>query len=93
MLGAVKLTRNADPDKYKCSGYGIGFDLRSKFSLRDDSMGKNVTFFGVDMSSYVHTDNKKKNILIPGNGTTQGLDIIAELNVQLIFQDQIENFV
>ena len=26
LFGSVKLTKNADPDKYKYSGYGIGFD-------------------------------------------------------------------
>ena len=30
-FGAVKLTKNADPDKYSYSGYGIGFDLRALF--------------------------------------------------------------
>ena len=30
-------------------------------------------FFGVDMSSSVHVDNKKKDILILGKGPTQGL--------------------
>ena len=40
MFGAVKLTKNADPDKYKYSGYGIGFDLQSEFLLPDGSMGK-----------------------------------------------------
>ena len=29
LFGAVKLTKNAYPDKYKSSGYGIGFDSRS----------------------------------------------------------------
>ena len=51
LFGAVNLTNNADPDKYKYSGYGIGFDSRSKFSLHDDSMGKNVVVFEFDMSS------------------------------------------
>ena len=37
-------------------------------------MGKNVIISGVDMSSSVHDDNKKKNILILGIGPTQGLD-------------------
>ena len=37
-------------------------------------MGKNVIIFGVDMSSSVHIDNKKKDILILGKGPTQGLD-------------------
>ena len=26
LFGAVNLTKNADIDRYKCSGYGIGFD-------------------------------------------------------------------
>ena len=29
-------------------------------------MGKNVIIFGVDMISFVHIDNKNKNILILG---------------------------
>ena len=28
LFGAVKLTKNADIDKYKYSGYGIGFDSK-----------------------------------------------------------------
>ena len=46
LFGSVKLTKNADLDKYKYSGYGIGFDLRSEFSLPDGSMRKNVIIFG-----------------------------------------------
>ena len=38
------------------------------------SFGKNVVIFGADMSSSVHIDNKKKFILIPGKGPTNGLD-------------------
>ena len=30
-FGSVKLTKNADLDKYKYTGYGIGFDSRSEF--------------------------------------------------------------
>ena len=37
-------------------------------------MGKNVIIFGADMSSSMHTDNKNKDILILGEGPTQGLD-------------------
>ena len=39
-------------------------------------MGKNVIIFGADMSSSVHVDNKGKDILILGEGPTQGLDDI-----------------
>ena len=37
-------------------------------------MEKNVIIFGVDMSSSVRVDNKKKDILILGKGPTQGLE-------------------
>ena len=37
-------------------------------------MGKNVIIFGRDISSSVDIDNKNKNILILGEGPTQGLD-------------------
>ena len=32
-FGAFKITKNADLDKYVYTGYGIGFDSRSEFSL------------------------------------------------------------
>ena len=74
LFGFVKLTNNADPDKYWYSGYGIGFDSRLKLSFTDGSMGKNVIIFWADMNSSVHIDNENKNILILGYGSTQGLD-------------------
>ena len=63
LFGSVKLTMNSDLDKYKYSDYGVGFDSRSEFSFPDGSMGKNVIFFGADMSLSVHIDNKGKDIL------------------------------
>ena len=74
LFGSVKLTKNADLDKYKCSGCGIGFDSRSEFSLPDGSIGKNNIFFGADLSLSVHIDNKRKDILILNEGPNQGLD-------------------
>ena len=74
LFESVKLNKNADPDKYKYSGYSRGFDSRSEFSFTDGSMGKNVIIFGADMSSCVHVDNKKIYILILGEGPTQGSD-------------------
>ena len=61
-------------NRYVCSGCGIGFDSCSEFSLPDGRVGKNVIIFGVDMSSSVHIDYKKKDILILGFGPTHGLD-------------------
>ena len=33
LFGAVRLTKNADIDEYKYSGYGIGFDRKGTFSV------------------------------------------------------------
>ena len=54
LFGSVKLTKNADPDKYKYSGYGIGFDSCSELLFIDGGMRKNVIIFGADISSSVH---------------------------------------
>ena len=48
------------------------------------------------MSSSVHVDNKKKYILILGEGPTQGLDdttLTAEKSIQLILQSLQRKFV
>ena len=74
MFGNFKVTKNADQDKYKYSGCGIGFDSSLEFSVLHGSMSKNVIIFGVDMSSSVHIDNKRKNNRILFIGPTQGLD-------------------
>ena len=64
MFGTVKLIKTTDPDKYEYSGYDIGFDARRSFLLCDGaSFSKIVIIFGADMSSSVHIDNKKKDIL------------------------------
>ena len=72
LFGAVILTKNADIDKYKYSGYGIGVDRRSSFSFPSDEFGRNIIIFEVDMRSSAHIDNKKKLVL--GKGPTQGLE-------------------
>ena len=62
LFGAVTLTKNSDIEKYGYSGYGIGFDRRSSFSFPSGGYGQNILIFGVDMSSSLHIDNKKKDI-------------------------------
>ena len=57
-------------------------------------MEKNVIVLGADMSSSVHVDYKGKDILILGEGLTQGLDdttLTAEANVPLNLYNQIED--
>ena len=74
LFGAVTITKNADIEKYKYSGYGIGFDRRSIFPFPSGGFGQNVLIFGADMSTSIHIDNKKKDILVLGRGPMKGLE-------------------
>ena len=74
LIWKVNLNKNADPDKYKYSGYNIGFDSCSEFPFPDGSLGENVITFGADMSSFMHIDDnikdmkeQQKNQMIPIN--------------------------
>ena len=62
LFGSVKLTKNPDIDKYKYSGYGIGFDRKGEFSF-GNGFGQNVIIFEEDMSSSVHGSTKQKIFL------------------------------
>ena len=55
LFGAVSLTKHADIDQYKYSGYGIGHDRKEIFSF-----GNGFNTFGVDVSLSTKTDNRKK---------------------------------
>ena len=73
LFGAVKLTKHIDFDLYKYSRYGIGLDRKGFFSIGDE-FSTSVIIFGVDMSSFSHTDDKKKDVLTLGKGSTQALE-------------------
>ena len=60
LVEAVKLTENADRDKYGYTCYGIGFDAHSQFSLPTGEGGKNVVIFDTDKCLSTQTDNRKK---------------------------------
>ena len=70
---AVSLTKNADEEKYKYSGYGTAFYGKGRFSFPGSGYGQNVIIFGADMNSSPHIYNKGKHILILGIGPTQEL--------------------
>ena len=94
LLGAAGLTKNADIDQYKYSGYGVGFDRKNEFSF-GNGYGKNVIIFGANMNSAVHVDNKKKDILILGKGPTQGFDgttLTAEKLYPINFTEKNKKF-
>ena len=66
------MTKNADTDKYKYQGQGIGFDLSGIFSHLNGGDGK-ITF-GLDMTNSKHANNKTKYVLFLGHGLTQKID-------------------
>ena len=95
LFGSVTLTKNADFEKYKYSGYAIGFDRRSRFSFSSGGFGQNVLIFGADMSTSIHIDNKKKDILLLGRAPTQGLEstLTVEKMYSINFTVTKRNFV
>ena len=54
LFGAVTLTKNADIDKYRYSGYGIGFDRRSSSSFlgKGPTQGLEYTLTAEKMQNY-----------------------------------------
>ena len=72
------MTKNADTGNSSYSGYGIEFVARGFFSISNNSgIGQNVIIFGADMASSAHIDNKKKDFLILGKDSTDGLQDIT----------------
>ena len=96
LFGGFKFTKNADIGKYKYYRYGTGFDGHGTFSFPNGEYGCNVIIFEVDMSSSVHVDNKKKDVLILSEGPTEGLDdttLTVEKSIQSTLLKVIRNFV
>ena len=74
LFGTFSLTKNADIDQYKYSGYGIGSDRKGEISFGSKGFGRNCIILGVDMSSSSHANNKKNNILVLGKDFVQGIN-------------------
>ena len=88
------MIKNVDIDKYKYSGYGIGFDRRGNF-LVSGRFGRNLILFGVDMTSSSQADNKKKDTLILGEGPRQRLGdttLTVERNYSTNFTENDKKF-
>ena len=94
LFSAVSLIKNDDLDKYKYSGYGIGFDRHGFFSHPSGGTGRNVIIFGVDMSSSTKIDNREKYIFILGKGPQQGLEhtLSAEKMYSINFTENNKKF-
>ena len=59
LFGTVTLTKNEEIDKYGYSGYGIGYDRKSRFSFPGGEFGQNALIFGADTSSSAYISKKK----------------------------------
>ena len=71
LFGSVKLTKNADPHRYKnIMVMAQDLILVQNFHLQMEAWKKMSLLFGADMSSSVLIDNKNKAILIVGEGST-----------------------
>ena len=66
LFGKIKMTKNANADKYKYQDHGIGFDSIGTFTHPDGGTSKNVIIFRVDMTNSKHANNKTKDVLVLG---------------------------
>ena len=75
LFGAVSLTKNADINQYKYSGYDIGFDSKGEFAFGSRGFGRNCAILGVDLTnSSLHVSKRKNNILVLGKDFTQRIN-------------------
>ena len=70
----MKITKNADTNKYKYKGYGICFDGDGLFSIGNINNRRNAVIFGVHEDSVIHSNNKANNIFIMGDDFMQGIN-------------------
>ena len=64
LFETVKVSKNTDLYNYSYSEYHTRFDSHSHFSFPNFDWSINVVIFGVDYSSSIHIDNKKKVSLV-----------------------------
>ena len=82
LFGTMQITKNAtDNSKNSYKGYGISFDEGSQFGHTMSeggrthiTNGRNVLFFGADVSFSVHATIRANHIYLMGDGLTQGIN-------------------
>ena len=71
--GATAIVKNSDKEKYVYSGYEITFDNAGSRSF-DNGFARTVMIFGIDTSSSSHSENRKINFLVQGEGPTYSIN-------------------
>ena len=92
LFGSVSLTKNADIDQCKYSGYGIGFHRKGEFSFGSREFDRNCIIFGADNFLLKSSNNSKNSILVLGKNFTQGLNktkIYAEKLYLINFTEKV----
>ena len=69
----TSVVKTSDKENYIYSGYGITFGSAGSWSF-EDNFARNVIIFGADNSSSPHSDNRKNNFSILGQGPTYGIN-------------------
>ena len=82
LFGAVKITNksNSDKDMWQYNGYGIAFEFTHPSG---QGYAKNVTVFGVDLSSSRHSSNNTQKTL------RLGKDFIQKINNTTIYAEKM----
>ena len=77
----MRITKNTDSSKNNYKRYGICFDEGGEFghtvkqgNFNRVTNAKNVTIFGVDMSSSAHATKRANNIYVIGKEFIQGIN-------------------
>ena len=90
LVGAIKITKNANNSKYKYKGYGICFDeseefthVRKEGSFNHTTSARNVIIFGADMSFSKHANNKANNLYVMDK------DYIQKINDTAIYAEKM----
>ena len=72
LFGVFEITKILKINTY--SGYSIAFDSGGSFSHPSGGYGKNFIIFGVDLSSFIHANNRADSILVLGKDFIQGVN-------------------
>ena len=98
LFGAMKITKNTDSSKNNYTGYGLCFDEGGEFGrtvkqghFNRTTNAKNVTIFGVDMSSSIHATNRANNIYVMGKDFIQGIND-ATIYAEKLFHNNFTEF-
>ena len=95
MLGVVKFSKNNNPDKNRYSDYVIGFDSRLQFFYGQTvAWVKMLLILLLIWGHLCMLITKKKDILVLGEGPTQGLDnttITPEVKYPINFTESKKN--